>query len=68
MAATVGAAALIAFTNFGLLGLSLVLVALGLMFVSREMPARTATGTAVLRAWTSCAGSAHSSGLESDRR
>jgi Predicted membrane protein (DUF2207) C-terminal domain len=49
VAATVGAAALIAFTNFGLLGLSLVLVALGLMFVSREMPARTATGTAVLR-------------------
>ncbi|HAM43849.1 MAG TPA: hypothetical protein DCM67_02335 [Propionibacteriaceae bacterium] len=49
VAATVGAATLIAFTSFGLLGLSLVLVALGLMFVSREMPARTATGTAVLR-------------------
>lgn len=47
--ATIGAAALIAFTNFGLLGLSLVLVSLGLMFVSREMPARTAAGTAVLR-------------------
>lgn len=47
--ATLGAAALIAMTTFGLLGLSLVLVALGLMFVSREMPARTATGIAVLR-------------------
>ena len=49
VAATAGAAALIALTGFGLLGLSLILVALGLMFISREMPARTATGIAVLR-------------------
>lgn len=47
--ATLGAVALVAMTTFGLLGLSLVLVALGLMFVSREMPARTANGMAVLR-------------------
>lgn len=47
--ATLGAVALAAMTTFGLLGLSLVLVALGLMFVSREMPARTANGMAVLR-------------------
>lgn len=48
-AATLGAALLIMFTSFGLLGLAMVLVALGLVFISREMPARTAVGTAVLK-------------------
>lgn len=47
--AAVASAALIGFTSYGLLGIALVLVALGLMFISREMPARTASGTAVLR-------------------
>lgn len=49
VAAAVMATLMIIFTSFGLLALALVLVALGLMFVSREMPARTASGTAVLR-------------------
>lgn len=47
--ATVAAGVLIWLTSWGLLGLSLVLVALGSMFVSREMPARTAAGTGVLQ-------------------
>lgn len=46
--ALVAAVLLAAFTSFGLLGLALVLIALGLMAISREMPARTAKGTAVL--------------------
>lgn len=49
IAAIIGAVLLIIFTNLGFLALALVLVALGLIFVSREMPARTALGTAVLR-------------------
>jgi hypothetical protein len=36
------------FTSFGLLGIALVLVALGLTAISREMPARTAKGSSVL--------------------
>ena len=48
-----GAAVLItvllaAFTHFGLTGLALVALALGVLFVAQEMPARTASGTAVL--------------------
>lgn len=40
--------ALVAFTTFGLLGLALVAVALGVLFVGQEMPARTAAGGGVL--------------------
>ena len=40
---------LIAFTNFGLLGLALVCLAVGLMWVGQQMPRRTAKGTSVLR-------------------
>lgn len=48
-----GAAVLItillaALTTFGLVGLALVLVALGLLWVAQEMPARTATGVALV--------------------
>jgi hypothetical protein len=39
---------LAAFTTFGLVGLALILVSLGLVFVAQEMPARTAKGTALL--------------------
>lgn len=39
---------LAAFTTFGLLGLSLIILALGLVFVAQEMPARTAKGAALL--------------------
>ncbi|MEO6088202.1 MAG: DUF2207 domain-containing protein, partial [Umezawaea sp.] len=39
---------LAAFTRFGLLGLALVALALGVLFVAQEMPARTAAGTALL--------------------
>ena len=39
---------LAAFTTFGLLGLALVVLALGLVFVAQEMPARTARGSALL--------------------
>jgi len=39
---------LAAFSRFGLLGLALIALALGLLFVAQEMPARTAAGTAVL--------------------
>lgn len=46
--ALVVAVLLAAFTSFGLLGIALVLVALGLAAISREMPARTAKGSAVL--------------------
>jgi hypothetical protein len=47
--ATAVAAALIVFTTFGLAGLALVLIALGLLAIAKEMPARTAEGIAVLR-------------------
>lgn len=40
---------LVAFTNFGLLGLALVGLAVGLMWVGQQMPRRTAKGTSVLR-------------------
>lgn len=40
---------LAAFTTFGLVGLAVVIVALGLLLVSQEMPARTRKGVAVLR-------------------
>lgn len=48
VAAVVVAGLLIALTSFGLLALVLVGLALGLLFVSQEMPARTPSGAAVL--------------------
>lgn len=42
------AVALVAFTTFGLLGLALIGLALGVLFVGQEMPARTAAGSGVL--------------------
>ena len=39
---------LAAFTTFGLLGLALVVLSLGLVYIAQEMPARTAKGTALL--------------------
>ena len=39
---------LAAFTTFGLIGLALIVLALGLMFVAQEMPARTKDGAALL--------------------
>ena len=42
--AVVVTAVLAAFTTFGLVGLALVVLALGLIFVGQEMPARTAEG------------------------
>lgn len=47
-AAIITTVALAAWTNFGLTGLALVALALGLMFVAQEMPARTAAGTSLL--------------------
>ncbi len=47
--AVVAAGLLIAFTTFGLLGLALLALALGLLFVAQEMPARTAAGAALLK-------------------
>jgi len=47
-AAVVITVLLAAFTRFGLTGLALVALALGVLFVSQEMPARTASGTAIL--------------------
>jgi len=41
-------ALLAAFTTFGLIGLALIVLALGLMFVAQEMPARTKSGAALL--------------------
>ena len=41
-------AVLAAFTTFGLVGLALIVVSLGLVFVAQEMPARTAKGAALL--------------------
>lgn len=48
IAAVVVTAVLAAFTTFGLIGLALVVVALGLIFVGQEMPSRTAKGAALL--------------------
>ena len=39
---------LAAFTTFGLVGLALIVVSLGLVFVAQEMPARTTKGAALL--------------------
>jgi hypothetical protein len=39
---------LAAFTTFGLVGLALVVLALGLIFVAQELPSRTAKGAALL--------------------
>ncbi len=39
---------LAAFTTFGLVGLALIVVSLGMVFVAQEMPARTAKGAALL--------------------
>ncbi len=41
-------AVLAAFTTLGLVGLALIAVSLGLVFVAQEMPARTANGAALL--------------------
>ena len=41
-------AVLAAFTTFGLVGLALIALSLGLVFVAQEMPARTAKGAALL--------------------
>ncbi|WP_051209478.1 DUF2207 domain-containing protein [Propionicicella superfundia] len=46
--AAVATVVLVAFTTFGLVGLAIVLLALGLLFVAQEMPSRTAAGTSVL--------------------
>lgn len=46
--AVAAAVALAAFTSFGLLGIVLIVLALGLVAIAREMPARTAKGSAVL--------------------
>lgn len=46
--AVVVTALLAAFTTFGLIGLALIVLALGLMFVAQEMPARTKSGAALL--------------------
>jgi len=46
--AVVAAVALAGFTSFGLLGIVLIVLALGLVAIAREMPARTAKGSAVL--------------------
>ncbi|HET9873569.1 MAG TPA: DUF2207 domain-containing protein [Propionibacteriaceae bacterium] len=48
IAAVVVTAVLAAFTTFGLVGLALVVIGLGLVFVGQEMPARTASGSALL--------------------
>lgn len=48
IAAVAITAVLAAFTTFGLIGLALIVLALGLMFVAQEMPARTKSGAALL--------------------
>ncbi|HYP43744.1 MAG TPA: DUF2207 domain-containing protein [Propionibacteriaceae bacterium] len=48
IAAAVVAVLLVAFSTLGLLGLVLVALALGLVFVGQEMPSRTAKGSALL--------------------
>lgn len=47
-AAVIATIGLVAFTTFGLAGLALIVVAVGLILVAREMPSRTASGSAVL--------------------
>lgn len=48
VAAIVVTGLLVAFTTFGLVGLALIALALGLLFVAQEMPARTRSGAALL--------------------
>ena len=48
VAALVITVLLAAFTTFGLIGLTLIVLALGLVFVAQEMPSRTAKGSALL--------------------
>jgi hypothetical protein len=48
IAAVVITVLLAAFTQFGLVGITLIILALGLMFIGQEMPARTAQGSALL--------------------
>lgn len=48
VAAVVVTVLLAAFTTFGLTGIVLIVLALGLVFVGQEMPARTARGAALL--------------------
>jgi hypothetical protein len=48
IAAVAITAVLAAFTEFGLVGLSLIILGLGLIFVGQEMPARTPEGSALL--------------------
>ena len=52
IAAVVITALLAVFTEFGLVGIALILLALGLMFIGQEMPARTAQGSALLAGLT----------------
>jgi hypothetical protein len=49
VAAVVVTVLLAAFTTFGLIGLALLVLALGLVFVAQEMPSRTPKGSALLR-------------------
>ena len=46
--AVVATVLLAAFTTFGLVGLALIVLALGLVFVAQEMPSRTSKGSALL--------------------
>jgi hypothetical protein len=48
IAAVVITVLLAAFSTFGLVGLALIVLALGLMFVAQEMPSRTTKGSALL--------------------
>jgi hypothetical protein len=48
VAAVVVTVLLAAFTEFGLVGIALIALSLGLMFVAQEMPARTPKGSALL--------------------
>ncbi len=48
VAAVVITAVLAIFTEFGLVGISLIILALGLMVIGQEMPARTSQGSALL--------------------
>ena len=52
--AVVVTAVLAAFTTFGLIGLALVILALGLIFVGQEMPSRTPKGAALLGGLARC--------------
>ena len=49
IAAVVVTALLAAYTTFGLVGLALVILALGLLFVAQEAPSRTTKGVALLQ-------------------